>query len=94
MFETGVHGMHHELVKLLGRMQLPHQLRTERAQALALRSSHLAGVMAAELGADVQLAKRAGLLHDIGKAVDHEIEGSHVQHRRGSCASKYQESPR
>ncbi|MEZ3504437.1 MAG: ribonuclease Y [Lachnospiraceae bacterium] len=88
--EVGVHGIHPELVRLLGRMKFRSSY-GQNALKHSIEVAHLSGLLAGEIGADVRMAKRAGLLHDIGKSIDHEMEGSHIQIGVDLC-KKYKES--
>ena len=90
LLEVGVHGIHPELVKLLGRMKFRTSY-GQNALKHSIEVAHLAGLLAGEIGVDVRMAKRAGLLHDIGKSIDHEVEGSHIQIGADLC-KKYKES--
>ena len=89
--EVGVHGIHPELVRLLGRMKFRTSY-GQNALKHSIEVAQLAGLLAGEIGVDVRIAKRAGLLHDIGKSIDHEMEGSHIQIGSDLC-KKYKESP-
>ncbi len=89
--EAGIHGLHPEMVRLLGRMKFRTSY-GQNALKHSIEVAQLAGLLAAEIGVDARIAKRAGLLHDIGKSVDHEMEGSHIQIGVDIC-KKYKESP-
>lgn len=88
--DVGVHGIHPELIKLLGRMKFRTSY-GQNALKHSIEVAHLSGLLAGEIGLDIKLAKRAGLLHDIGKSIDHEVEGSHIQIGASLCR-KYKES--
>ena len=89
--DVGVHGIHPELLKLLGRMKFRSSY-GQNALRHSIEVAQLSGILAGEIGVDVRMAKRAGLLHDIGKSIDHEVEGSHIQIGVDLC-KKYKESP-
>ena len=89
--DVGVHGIHPELLKLLGRMKFRSSY-GQNALKHSIEVAQLSGLLAGEIGVDVRMAKRAGLLHDIGKSIDHEVEGSHIQIGADLCR-KYKESP-